>query len=92
MKRLPPVPLTSEDWAIVMQEWSGRDWKRPRMYPLGHAIRSDRRDAELMLAMSLYGRRRWDMVSECYVFCLPSTCEEWWYWCATGRIDGTCSA
>ena len=52
---------------------------------------ADRRDAELMVAMGNYGRRRWDMVRECYVFCLPSTLEEWWYWDASGRIEGSCT-
>ena len=45
---LPPAQLTELDWAILMQEWPGRDWLRPRRYPLGSSLHYDRRDADAM--------------------------------------------
>ena len=59
MKRLHPVPLTSEDWKIMMQEWEGRLWCRPRIHPLGHALAADRRDADLMY-QAQEARFNWD--------------------------------
>lgn len=47
--RLEPAPPTEEDFAILCYMWPGRDWRREPLYPIGHSIAGDRRDADLML-------------------------------------------
>jgi hypothetical protein len=49
VKPLPPAPWTSEDFAILTAQWEGRDWQRPRLYPLAHSVHYDRRDYLVML-------------------------------------------
>ena len=47
--RLEPALPTKEDIDILCYTWPGRDWRRDRLYPIGHSISADRRDADLML-------------------------------------------
>lgn len=46
--RLEPALPTKEDIDILCYTWPGRDWRRDRLYPIGHSISADRRDADLM--------------------------------------------
>lgn len=47
--RLEPALPTKEDIDILCYTWPGRDWRRDPLYPIGHSISADRRDADLML-------------------------------------------
>jgi hypothetical protein len=55
--RLEPVPVTEEDFEILCYTWPGRDWRRDPLYPIGHSIGADRRDADRMLRIMTLGCR-----------------------------------
>lgn len=48
-----PLMLTAEDFEIMAGTWPGRDWQREMLYPIGHSMRADRIDAEIMVELML---------------------------------------
>jgi len=58
---LKSAQLTDEDFAIQCQEWRGRDGMRPKLYPIGHSMTADRRDAELMLRLPKQWTVNWQV-------------------------------
>lgn len=54
--RLEPAPPTKEDFEILCYTWPGRDWRRDPLYPIGHSISADRRDADLVYEL-MKGRK-----------------------------------
>lgn len=87
--RLERAPLTNEDMkircAVAWRLHPHITIDETGKYRRG-LVASDRRDADLMRAMREFGFRRWDMIADRAVFCLPDTLEGWWYWDASGRI------
>lgn len=49
--RLQSAPLTTEDFAILSHQWTGRGFTRPWLIPIGHSYGADLRDADAMLIM-----------------------------------------
>jgi len=51
--RLKEAPWTTEDFQILTAQWVGRGLRVP-LFPLGHSVSADRRDADLMLQCAFY--------------------------------------
>jgi hypothetical protein len=89
--RLEPAEPTKEDFEILCYTWPGRDWRRDPLYPIGHSIGADRRDADLMYEAAWYSAS-----IHKYVGVLPRgvawSHARYYYlrWLATGEAPPTC--